>query len=191
MAVTIETFVQASSRSLGVRLNRAAREMGSAIRPSAGHPPFSDIDAASSSTSSVDVRSLRLPPSPLRLELVVCRASGTGADQYGGGVIWCLDCRDDDPAIHPRVLCQLVGREYSERPPPLDRAAQWAVPAMPLTVLAGSSTCRSRERDCTSPSRRAAGGEGGGSRRALDPPRSITRAPAQPSGREVRSLAPK
>jgi hypothetical protein len=32
---------------------------------------------------------------------LACRASGTGADQDGDGVIWCLDCRDDDPTIHP------------------------------------------------------------------------------------------
>jgi hypothetical protein len=57
IAVPIEMFVQASSRSVGVRLNRAAQEIGMAIRPSAGRPPFSEIDAASSSTSSVDVRS--------------------------------------------------------------------------------------------------------------------------------------
>jgi hypothetical protein len=57
MAVPIETFVQASSKSVGVRLNRAAQEIGIAIRPSAGRPPFSEIDAASSRTSSVDVRS--------------------------------------------------------------------------------------------------------------------------------------
>ncbi len=32
---------------------------------------------------------------------LACRASGTGADADGDGVIWCLDCRDDDPTIHP------------------------------------------------------------------------------------------
>jgi hypothetical protein len=53
----METFVQASSRSVGARLNRAAHEIGIAIRPSAGRPPFSEIDAASCNTSSVDVRS--------------------------------------------------------------------------------------------------------------------------------------
>ena len=41
---------------MGVRLNRAAHDIAIAIRPSAGRPPFSEIDAASSSTSSVDVR---------------------------------------------------------------------------------------------------------------------------------------
>jgi hypothetical protein len=30
-----------------------------------------------------------------------CQSSGTGADRDGDGVIWCHDCRDDDPAIHP------------------------------------------------------------------------------------------
>ena len=43
----MEMFVQASSRSVGVRLNRAAQEIGIAIRPSAGRPPFSATDAAS------------------------------------------------------------------------------------------------------------------------------------------------
>lgn len=32
---------------------------------------------------------------------LACRASGTGPDQDGDGVIWCMDCRDDDPTIHP------------------------------------------------------------------------------------------
>ena len=57
IAVPIEIFVQASSRSVGVRLNRAAQEMGIAIRPSAGRPPFSKIDAATSSACSGDARS--------------------------------------------------------------------------------------------------------------------------------------
>ncbi|HET6151096.1 MAG TPA: CotH kinase family protein [Polyangia bacterium] len=30
-----------------------------------------------------------------------CQQSGTGADQDGDGFIWCRDCRDDSPAIHP------------------------------------------------------------------------------------------
>jgi hypothetical protein len=50
IAVPIEMLVQASSRSVGVRLNRAAQEMGIAMSPRAGRPPFSEIDAASSST---------------------------------------------------------------------------------------------------------------------------------------------
>jgi len=57
MAVPIEMFVQASSRSVGVRLNRAAQEIGIAIRPSAGRPPFFEIDSASASTSPEDDRS--------------------------------------------------------------------------------------------------------------------------------------
>ncbi|MFL5307319.1 MAG: CotH kinase family protein, partial [Polyangia bacterium] len=32
---------------------------------------------------------------------LACRASGTGNDADGDGVVWCLDCRDDDPTIHP------------------------------------------------------------------------------------------
>ena len=32
---------------------------------------------------------------------LACRASGSGVDQDGDGTIWCLDCRDDDPTIHP------------------------------------------------------------------------------------------
>jgi hypothetical protein len=32
---------------------------------------------------------------------LACRASGTGQDQDGDGAVWCMDCRDDDPAIHP------------------------------------------------------------------------------------------
>ncbi len=32
---------------------------------------------------------------------LACRASGTGDDRDADGVIWCLDCRDDDPTIHP------------------------------------------------------------------------------------------
>jgi hypothetical protein len=57
MAVPIEMFVQASRRSAGSRLNLAAQEIGIAMRPSAGRPPFSEIAAASSSTWSGDVRS--------------------------------------------------------------------------------------------------------------------------------------
>jgi hypothetical protein len=56
-AVPIEMFVQASRRSAGCRLKRAAQEIGTAIRPSAGRPPFSEIDVASSRTCSGDVRS--------------------------------------------------------------------------------------------------------------------------------------
>jgi len=46
-AVPIETFVQASRGSMGCGLKRAAREIGMAMRPSAGRPPFSEIDVAS------------------------------------------------------------------------------------------------------------------------------------------------
>jgi hypothetical protein len=57
MAVPIDTFVQASKRSAGVRLKRAAHEGGIAMSPKAGRPPFSEIEAASSRTCSGDLRS--------------------------------------------------------------------------------------------------------------------------------------
>jgi hypothetical protein len=57
IAVPIEMFVQASRRSAGARLKRAAQVIGIAMSPRAGRPPFSAIDPASSSACSADVRS--------------------------------------------------------------------------------------------------------------------------------------
>ena len=57
IAVPIEMFVQASRRSAGCRLNRAAHEIGTAMSPTAGRPPLSDMAAANSSTWSGEVRS--------------------------------------------------------------------------------------------------------------------------------------
>ena len=57
MAVPIEMFVQASRRSAGARLKRGAHEIGTAMSPRPGRPPFSDIDAASSKAWSVEARS--------------------------------------------------------------------------------------------------------------------------------------
>ena len=57
IAVPIEMFVQASRKSVGARLKRAAHVTGTAMRPSPGRPPFSDIDAASSSAWSAEARS--------------------------------------------------------------------------------------------------------------------------------------
>jgi hypothetical protein len=55
--VPIATFVQASRRSAGARLKRAAQEIGIAMRPNAGRPPLAEIAAAISTTCSGEVRS--------------------------------------------------------------------------------------------------------------------------------------
>jgi hypothetical protein len=56
-AVPMATFVQASRRSAGVRLKRAAQEIGIAMSPSAGRPPLAEIASAISTTCSGEVRS--------------------------------------------------------------------------------------------------------------------------------------
>ena len=57
IAVPIEMLVQASRRSAGSRLKRAAHVIGIAMSPRAGRPPFSALDLASSRASSGDARS--------------------------------------------------------------------------------------------------------------------------------------
>jgi hypothetical protein len=56
IAVPIATLVQASRRSAGSRLNRAAQVIGSAINPRPGRPPLSAIALATSSDCSGERR---------------------------------------------------------------------------------------------------------------------------------------
>jgi hypothetical protein len=57
IAVPIATLVQASRRSAGCLLKRAAHVIGIAINPRPGRPPFSPMDLATSSDSSGERRS--------------------------------------------------------------------------------------------------------------------------------------
>jgi hypothetical protein len=57
IAVPMATFVQASRRSAGVRLKRAAQDIGIAISPSAGRPPLAKSASAISTACSGEVRS--------------------------------------------------------------------------------------------------------------------------------------
>ena len=79
---------------------------------------------------------------------LACRASGAGDDRDGDGVVWCLDCRDDDATIHPgapRSAATASTRTVTACSTKAARSVArffhfWLIPAGRTAVRAGSAT---------------------------------------------------
>ena len=94
IAVPIEMFVQASRRSRGSLLKRAAQDIGIAMSPRPGRPPFRTSSSARSSPSSTD------------LEIVVRLERDEVADKERVGVADLADERFDEPIVRVEAARQ-------------------------------------------------------------------------------------
>ncbi len=80
-------------------IDTAAAQIASAVEADP-HKPSTTTSAAFQSAVALARRGIQ-DRADYVSSWLACRASGTGPDQDGDGVVWCMDCRDDDPTIHP------------------------------------------------------------------------------------------